>query len=213
VDSGNATAGNKKEGSGSNAPGVGSHVGLESPTYSLERRASSIEILVLDMDGVLTDGGIIYGNGPGGMEDWLEVKKFHVRDGSGLKLWHLAGKRSAIITGRRSGLVELRASELGIGTVIQGAADKTPAFHQVLRDNGLSPEVACYIGDDVPDLGALALAGLAVAVADACVEVRAQAHHVTRQPGGHGAVREVIELILRCQGVWTRLIDQYLQKG
>jgi 3-deoxy-D-manno-octulosonate 8-phosphate phosphatase (KDO 8-P phosphatase) len=172
---------------------------------TLAQRARVIDFLVLDVDGVLTDGGIVYGCGRA--DDWVEIKRFHVRDGSGLKLWRRAGKRSAIITGRKSSIVDVRAAELDVETVIQGASDKTSAFEQVLKEQNLKPEAVCVMGDDVPDLGPLARAGLAVAVADACPDVRELAHYTTTQPGGRGAVREVIELILRCQGIWAGRID------
>src|SRR5262249_21324599 len=159
-------------------------------------------MLVLDVDGVLTDGGIIYGT------DGVEVKKFHVRDGSGLHVWHLVGKRSAIITGRTSVVVEVRAAELGISQEIQGASEKLPAYGRVLAGWGLGPEQVCYGGGALPDLGALARCGLAVAVADACPEVRQAAHYVTRAAGGGGAVRETIEVILRCQGKWQPVVDR-----
>src|SRR5215475_12696522 len=157
-------------------------------TLSLRQRCAAVELLVLDVDGVLTDGGIVYG--ALGREANLEVKAFHVRDGSGLKLWHLAGKRSAVITGRSSPLVEVRAAELGVGRVIQGAADKGTALRQLLGETGTPPQAVCCIGDDVPDVPAMRQAGLAVAVADACAEARAAAHYITRAAGGRGAVRE-----------------------
>jgi 3-deoxy-D-manno-octulosonate 8-phosphate phosphatase (KDO 8-P phosphatase) len=169
---------------------------------TLRQRCAGVELLVLDVDGVLTDGAIIYGS------DGLEVKAFHVRDGSGLKLWHRAGKRTAWITGRSSPVVEVRAAELGVGLVLQGAAEKLPALARVLEWAGVAAAAACYVGDDVPDLAPLRACGLAVAVADACAEVRASAHHVTRAAGGRGAAREVIELILRCQGAWPGLVDE-----
>jgi 3-deoxy-D-manno-octulosonate 8-phosphate phosphatase (KDO 8-P phosphatase) len=172
---------------------------------SLAGRAARIEWLILDVDGVLTDGRIVYGTGG------LEVKRFHVRDGSGLKLWHLAGKRSAIITGRESPIVAGRAAELGITCVVQGAADKRPAFDGILSEAGVQPEQVCYVGDDLPDLPVLVRCGLPVAVADACMEVREGARFVTRNPGGQGAVREVIELILRCQGIWAKLVARLLE--
>lgn len=167
---------------------------------TLRDRAAAIELLVLDVDGVLTDGGIVYGAQR--HEPILEVKAFHVRDGSGLKRWHDAGKRSAIVTGRTSPLVQVRAAELGITTVIQGAGDKAAGLAEVLRTTNTPGEAACYVGDDDPDVPALAQVGLAVAVADACAAARLTAHHVTRAAGGRGAVREVIERILRCQGRW-----------
>ena len=169
---------------------------------SLAERCRAVELLVLDVDGVLTAGGIVHG------DDGVEQKTFDVRDGTGLKAWHAAGKRSALITGRNSRAVAARAAELGITAVVQGASEKLPAFRRVLAEAGLRPEQACYVGDDLPDLPPLRRSGLAVAVADACPEVRADAHHVTRAPGGRGAVREVVELILRCQGEWQKLVDR-----
>ncbi len=171
---------------------------------TLASRCAAVELLLLDVDGVLTDGSIVYADND------VEVKSFHVRDGSGLKLWHRAGKRSAIISGRKSPVVEMRAAELGIGKVIQGAADKQAAFGEVLAHAGVGAEQACFVGDDLPDLPLLRQCGLAVAVADACLEVRAAAQYVTRVPGGRGAVREVIEFILRCQGRWRQVIEPFV---
>jgi 3-deoxy-D-manno-octulosonate 8-phosphate phosphatase (KDO 8-P phosphatase) len=172
------------------------------PAASIHERVAAVELLVLDVDGVLTDGGIIYA------DDGVELKQFHVRDGSGLVLWHRAGKRSAIITGRTSRLVDVRAAELGVSLVIQGAAAKMAAYRRVLQTTGVRPEQVCYVGDDLPDLPLLVNCGLAVAVADGCPEVRSVAHYVTRAGGGRGAVREVIEWILVCQGHWQRVVEQ-----
>jgi 3-deoxy-D-manno-octulosonate 8-phosphate phosphatase (KDO 8-P phosphatase) len=169
----------------------------------LSERCAAIELLVLDVDGVLTDGRIVY------LDDGTEEKRFHVRDGSGLKLWQHVGKQSAIITGRESSVVDVRAAELGIGHVIQGAAEKLPAYRELLATTGVRPEQVCYVGDDVPDLPLLRRCGLAVAVADACSDVLADAHYVTRALGGQGAVREVVELILRTQGHWQRLLERF----
>jgi len=169
----------------------------------LRTRCAAIDLLIVDVDGVLTDGGIIYG------DDGAELKQFHVRDGSGLKIWQFVGKRSALITGRRSKVVEVRAAELGIDPVIQGAVEKMPAYRDLLRGGGWRPEQVCYIGDDLPDLPLLRHCGLAVAVADACPEVIADAHYVTRAAGGRGAVREAIELILRCQGHWQTIVERF----
>jgi YrbI family 3-deoxy-D-manno-octulosonate 8-phosphate phosphatase len=170
-------------------------------TLTLAQRCAGIALLVLDVDGVLTGGGIAYGSGG------LEVKEFHVRDGSGLILWHRAGKRSAVVTGRSSPVVASRAEELGVAFVEQGAAEKLPAYRRVLERAEVGPEAVCYVGDDLPDLPPLRHSGLAVAVADACPEVRAAAHFITRSPGGRGAVREAIELILRCQGAWPKFLE------
>jgi 3-deoxy-D-manno-octulosonate 8-phosphate phosphatase (KDO 8-P phosphatase) len=169
------------------------------PILTLRDRCAAIELLVLDVDGVLTGGGIVLGTGG------LEIKEFHVRDGSGLKFWHQAGKRTALMSGRTSAAVETRAGELGISLVLQGAGDKVSALRSVLTQVGVRPEAVCYVGDDLPDLPALRQCGLAAAVADACAEVRAEAHYVTGAAGGRGAVREVVELILRCQGAWALL--------
>jgi 3-deoxy-D-manno-octulosonate 8-phosphate phosphatase (KDO 8-P phosphatase) len=167
----------------------------------LAQRCAPIELLVLDVDGVLTGGGIVYA------DNQVELKTFHVRDGSGLKLWQLAGKQAAIITGRTSPVVAVRAAELGITSVVQGAHEKLAAFRDLLAAAGRPPEQVCFVGADLPDLPLLRRSGLAIAVADACPEVIAHAHYVTRAAGGRGAVREVIELILRCQGRWRPLVE------
>lgn len=172
----------------------------------LSQRCAAIELLLLDVDGVLTDGRIIYG------DDGVEWKVFHVRDGSGLKLWHNAGKRSAVISGRTSRAVEVRAAELGVSFALQGVADKGPAYQRILRDAKAHPEQVCFIGDDIPDLPILTNCGLAVAVADACPEVRAVAHYITHARGGNGAVRETIEWILRCQNRWQEVIEIFASK-
>jgi len=170
---------------------------------TLAERCRRIDLLVVDVDGVLTDGGIVYGDGG------VETKAFHVRDGAGLRVWQMLGKRSAILTGRRSPIVERRAEETGISRVIQGAAEKLPAFAELLAREGMKPEQACFVGDDIPDLPVLRNCGLAVAVPDACPEARQAAHYVTRMPGGRGAVREAVELILRCQGLWHGLVEKF----
>lgn len=167
---------------------------------TLRERCGGIELLIVDVDGVLTVGGIAYGHPE------LEIKQFHVRDGSGLHLWHRAGKRTGLITGRISPVVERRAAELDIGWVVQGAAEKLPAYRRLLTEAGVGEEAVCYVGDDLPDVPVLRTCGLAVTVADACPEARAVAHYVTRTPGGRGAVRETIELILRCQGTWPHFV-------
>jgi 3-deoxy-D-manno-octulosonate 8-phosphate phosphatase (KDO 8-P phosphatase) len=169
----------------------------------LADRCAAIELLIVDVDGVLTDGGIIYSDRD------EEIKRFHVRDGSGLKIWQFVGKRTALITGRKSPIVARRGEELGIDPVIQGASEKMPAYRQVLSDGGWRPEQVCYVGDDVPDLPVLRNCGLAVAVADACPEVLADAHYVTQARGGHGAVREAIELVLDCQGHWQKIVERF----
>jgi 3-deoxy-D-manno-octulosonate 8-phosphate phosphatase (KDO 8-P phosphatase) len=170
---------------------------------SLAQRAAGVRLLVLDVDGVLTDGRITY------TADGVEVKSFHVRDGSALAFWQRPGGLVAIISGRSSRAVDVRAAELGIGLVVQGAGDKLAALRGVLDATGVRSDEACAVGDDLPDLPVLRACGLAVAVADACPEVRAAADHVTHAPGGRGAVREVVELLLRAQGRWDALVASF----
>ena len=172
---------------------------------TLHDRCLPIELLLLDVDGVLTDGSIVYG------DDGRELKAFFVRDGSGLKLWRQTGKRAGIITGRRSAVVERRAAELDLTVVVQGAEDKLAAWESILAEQKLAPRQACYVGDDVPDVPVLRRSGLAIAVADACEQARAAAHYVTQAPGGRGAVREVIELILKAQGLWSQVLARFGQ--
>jgi 3-deoxy-D-manno-octulosonate 8-phosphate phosphatase (KDO 8-P phosphatase) len=166
----------------------------------LLERAAAIRLLVLDVDGVLTDGRITYA------ADGLEIKSFHVRDGSAVKFWRKVGGQVAILSGRVSRAVDVRAAELGIATVVQGAGEKAAALNRVLQGAGVSAAATCAVGDDIPDLALLRACGLAVAVADACPEVRAAAQYVTRTPGGRGAVREVIELLIRAQGRWHEIV-------
>lgn len=170
----------------------------------VERRAAGVRLLLLDCDGVLTDGLIT--PVPGGDE----LKSFNTRDGHGLVLLHRAGLRSGIISGRTSRLVELRAADLGVAYVRQGALDKISAFDSLLREAGIGPREVAYVGDDVVDIPLMRRSGLAVAVADATGDTRDAAHYVTRLAGGRGAVREVCELILKAQGRWDELMKKYL---
>lgn len=172
----------------------------------LDQRCQSIELILSDVDGVLTDGRIIFDN------QGIETKEFHIHDGLGIRLWQRAGGKFGLITGRSSHIVKMRAAELGIEIVRQTAEEKLTATKQILQELGLTPEQTCYIGDDLPDLPAVRGVGLGVAVADACPELRQAAQHVTAAIGGRGAVREVVELILRAQGRWEDLIQVYLGK-
>jgi len=169
-------------------------------------RLRPVRLLLLDVDGVMTDGRITYS------ASGDELKSFHVRDGSGLKYWHRSGGRTAILTGRKSSVVERRAAELGIEIVRQGALDKGPVFDEILDSlagSGITPaEVAC-VGDDLPDLPPMRRAGLAIAVADAAAEVKEFAAAVTKTEGGRGAVREVVEAVLRAQGRWEAILARY----
>jgi 3-deoxy-D-manno-octulosonate 8-phosphate phosphatase (KDO 8-P phosphatase) len=170
---------------------------------ALALQARKIELLLLDVDGVLTDGGIWY-SGTGD-----ELKRFHVRDGSGLKLWQSVGLRAGVLSGRSSPAVDRRAKELGLTPVIQGRNDKGAAFREILSQTGLTPEQVCGIGDDLPDLPLLRQCGLAITVADAAEEVQAMAAHTTTRAGGCGAVREAIEWLLKLRGQWQEAAAQY----
>ncbi len=173
-------------------------------TSELTARAAKISLLLLDVDGVLTDGSVIYSDAG------EELKRFHVRDGSGLKFWRDLGNRAAILSGRASVAVERRAAELGLAPVLQGRSDKLAALDELLAELNLPREAVCAIGDDLPDLPVLRRVGLAITVADACAEVRDAAHYVTGALGGHGAVREAIEWLLKVRGEWDAVISRYL---
>ncbi len=169
----------------------------------LEARCGPIALILSDVDGVLTDGGIVFDN------RGIEIKRFHIRDGLGIKLWQGAGYRFGLITARNSHIVKVRAAELGIDLVLQCFEQKLPIVQHLLEQVGMEPEQTCFIGDDLTDLGAMQHVGLGVAVADAVAEVRAAAHYVTQQGGGHGAVRETIEMILKAQKRWDDLIRKF----
>ncbi|HEV7842051.1 MAG TPA: HAD hydrolase family protein [Pyrinomonadaceae bacterium] len=171
----------------------------------IERRAARIRLLLMDCDGVLTDGRITL------LSDGDEEKSFHTRDGHGIVLLHRAGLRSGIISGRTSTLVERRARELGMAFVKQGTWDKIKEFDEVLREAGVEEEEVAFIGDDVTDIPLMQRSELAVAVADASEETRMAAHYVTQLPGGFGAVREVCEIILKAQGHWADLMQRYIK--
>ncbi len=171
------------------------------PPSDLRGLCEPVELLVLDVDGVLTDGAIVVD------DRGVESKHFHVKDGGGIALWRKAGKKVAIISGRSAPCVDVRAAELGIAPVIQGSSDKRESILGLIRDLGLEPRQVCAMGDDLADLPMLELAGLAACPSDASAEVVESAHLVARAPGGRGAVREVIELILKQQGAWPGLVD------
>ena len=169
---------------------------------SIERRASRIKLLLMDCDGVLTDGRI-----------WLteggDQKSFNTHDGLGLALLHRAGLRSGVISGRTSSGLERRAGELQIEFVRQGDPNKVAAFEEILAAAGVDENEVAFVGDDLTDIPLMQRVHLAVAVADAVEEVRAVAHLITRRDGGRGAVREVVELILKSQGLWEEIVEFY----
>ncbi|MBI5125412.1 MAG: HAD-IIIA family hydrolase [Planctomycetes bacterium] len=162
-----------------------------------------INFLIVDVDGVLTDGRIFCS------DRGEELKVFHVKDGSGIAFWHRVGKKTAIISGRKSKAVTHRAKELGIEEVYQDAHKKLDAYGKILERHGLKDEEVCYIGDDLIDLPLLSRVGFAVAVAGSPPEVLQEADYVTRARGGQGAVREVVEKILRYQGKWEDVLRRY----
>jgi len=170
----------------------------------LQQRAQRISLLLSDVDGVLTDGSVVLDN------QGIETKQFHIRDGLGVKLWRRAGHRFGMITGRSSHIVRLRAAELQVEIVRQGVDDKLAVVRQVAAELGVRLEQICFIGDDLNDLAVVRQVGLGVAVADGSDDLRQAAQYVTQTPGGRGAVRETIELILKAQGRWEDLVQKHL---
>jgi 3-deoxy-D-manno-octulosonate 8-phosphate phosphatase (KDO 8-P phosphatase) len=161
-----------------------------------KKRAFPIKMIIMDVDGTLTDGTLFI------LPDGEEVKSYNVRDGLGILLAHLAGIKTAIITGKTSKALERRAEKLRVHELHQGILDKKPAFEAILKKHGLTPEEVAYIGDDLGDLEVIRSAGLAGAVADAHPLIKKHAHFICGLGGGRGAVREFIEFILESQGKW-----------
>jgi len=171
---------------------------------SLVSRLKAVRLFLCDVDGVLTDGAVYLGGA-------REIKRFNIRDGLGLIFLRRAGLRVGWVSARPSPVTKARAAELGIDFLVQQGdrVGKTGAVEGLLRRTKLDWGAVCFVGDDVVDLGPLTRAGLAVAVSDARPEVKAAAHHVTRAAGGHGAIREVAEMILQAQGKWDAIITHY----
>jgi len=165
---------------------------------------SEIKMLITDVDGVLTDGTIIIAG------DGTESKKFSLLDGHGIKMWHRAGFSTAFISGRDTPATSIRARQLNVNYVFQGCKKKLPAFEELLEKAGLSENQVAYIGDDLMDLPLVKRAGLGVAVAGSVSELKDAADYVTTAQGGSGAVREVIEYILKDTGKWQELIQRYM---
>jgi YrbI family 3-deoxy-D-manno-octulosonate 8-phosphate phosphatase len=170
---------------------------------SLEDQFRRIRLILSDVDGVLTDGGLLFDN------QGIESKQFHIRDGMGIRLWQRAGHRFGMITGRGSQVVKIRAAELDVGIVRQGSDDKLPVVREVIDQLGLTTEETCYIGDDLPDLAPVRYVGVGVAPADAVAELREAADYVTTVAGGRGVVREVVEMALRAQHRWDDIVRKY----
>ncbi len=171
-----------------------------------KERARAIRIMVFDVDGVMTDGRLYFSN------SGEEMKAFHTLDGQGVKMLHESGVEVALLTARQSQIVARRASELGITRVRQGASNKRAGYDELLRECGLPPDKAGYIGDDLVDLPVLTHCGFAASVPDAPEVVRSKVHYVTRAGGGQGAVRELCEFIMSAQGTLAAAISQYLRQ-
>jgi 3-deoxy-D-manno-octulosonate 8-phosphate phosphatase (KDO 8-P phosphatase) len=166
-----------------------------------------VKLVIFDVDGVLTDGRIVLN------DHGVESKFFDVRDGSGIKWLVRVGLDVAFLTGRQSHVVELRAAELGVTRIHQGAKVKIDVYERLLNEAGLQDEAVAYAGDDLIDLPVMRRVGLALAPADARPEVKAAAHYVCQEGGGRGAVREIVELILKGQGFWEQVTAPYFSPG
>jgi 3-deoxy-D-manno-octulosonate 8-phosphate phosphatase (KDO 8-P phosphatase) len=171
--------------------------------YSVQQRARKIKLLLLDLDGVLTDGGIVI-DGSGD-----EFKRFDVRDGHGIRLLQRAGIRLGIISGRSAKAARHRARDLDVKLFFQGVDDKLAVYKKIKRMTSLKDLEIAYVGDDMVDLPVLRRVGLAVAIHDGWPELKRYAHYTTRFPGGRGAVREVIELLLKSQSKWEEVTGKY----
>lgn len=166
-------------------------------------KASRVRLLLFDVDGVLTDGLVVM------HADGSESKGFHIRDGAAMVWAQRAGLGVGLLSARSSGATTQRAAQLAIRIVSQGVANKLTAYEQILRTAGVEDEAVAYMGDDLLDLPVLSRAGLSAAPADAAEEVRARVDWVSRAPGGRGAVRELVELVLRAQQRWDGIVEQY----
>lgn len=170
---------------------------------SLAETCSKIELILSDVDGVMSDGGIHI------LDDGQQIMKFHIRDGMGVRLWRETGRRFGIVTGRKLESIRRRAADLWLDIVRLGVDDKLPEVDALAAELGLTREQVCYIGDDLLDLATIKAVGMGVAVADAVEDVRHAATYVTSVRGGQGAVREVVELILKNTGRWDDVLTRY----
>jgi len=185
---------------------------------SAQARARKIKLLLFDVDGVLTDGKLYFlpdrdknqGSFELSAQGSIEFKGFHAHDGVAISLARLGGLRTGLITKRFSETVALRARDLKLEFVRQGSNDKGAAFQEIVHEAGLTPDEAAFVGDDIVDLPAMRLAGLAVAVANARADVKNEAHYTTSHAGGEGALRDAVELILKAQGKWKKVLEIYL---
>ena len=173
---------------------------------ALKKRAAQIKVLLMDVDGTMTDGGVALLSQPDGSA--LEIKTFDAHDGQGLTLAQTAGIRTGCITGRESPALLRRAHEMKMEFIYMKQPTKIPAYEEILRKAGVPESAVAYVGDDLPDIPVMRRAGLAVAVGDAVPEVKKVAHFTTRSVAGHGAIRDAVELILKSKGVWEEMIDK-----
>lgn len=173
---------------------------------ALKKRAAKIKLLLMDVDGTMTDGGVTLLSQPDGTA--LEIKTFDAHDGQGLTLAQTAGLKTGCITGRESPSLVRRAHEMRMDYVYMKVPVKLPAYEEILRKAGLPDSAVAFVGDDLPDIPLMQRVGLAVAVGDAVADVKKVAHYTTRALAGHGAVREAVELILKSKGVWEEMIEK-----
>jgi 3-deoxy-D-manno-octulosonate 8-phosphate phosphatase (KDO 8-P phosphatase) len=172
----------------------------------LKKRAALVQVLLMDVDGTMTDGGVTLLSQPDGSA--LEIKTFDAHDGQGLTLAQTAGIRTGCITGRESAALLRRAHEMKMEFIYMKQPVKTPAYEEILKKTGVPESAVAFVGDDLPDLPLLRRVGLAVAVGDAVPEVKKAAHFTTRAVAGRGAIREAVELILKSKGIWEEMIDK-----
>ena len=170
------------------------------------KRAKQIKVVLMDVDGTITDGSVTLLSQPDGSA--IEIKTFSAHDGQGMTLARTAGLQLGVITGRESAALRRRMKEMGVAFVYEKQPNKIPAYEEILGKARVTEAQVAYLGDDLPDLPLLRRVGLAVAVGDAALEVKLAAHYVTKAKGGKGAARELIELILKSQGIWEEMIDR-----
>jgi len=173
---------------------------------ALKKRAARIKVLLMDVDGTMTDGSVILLSQPDGTA--LEIKRFDAHDGQGLTLAHTAGIRTGCITGRESAALLRRAHEMKMDYIYMKIPLKMPAYEEILAKAGVKDEEVGFVGDDLPDIPILKRVGLAVAVGDAVPEVKAAAHYTTKAHAGRGAIREAVEVILKSKGIWEKVIEK-----
>ena len=180
--------------------------GVPKISPALKKRATRIKLLLMDVDGTMTDGSVTLLSQTDGSA--LEIKTFDAHDGQGLTLAQNAGLRTGCITGRESAALLRRAHEMKMEFIYMKQPLKMPAYEEILCEAGLSDSAVAYIGDDLPDIPLMRRAGLAIAVGDAVPEVKEAAHYTTKALAGRGAIREAVEVILKSQGIWEALIDK-----